>query len=204
MAGPSSIDDTAAHLGLGVWMQPGSSAPDWADLEARIVAIMDDRTANIPWLPPGWKIGVEALRKQFPGWRIMVAPPISTNGTVLPTAPAWLDTPEKVKAWNGVASAIKEGINLYATGRINDGKAYLDELYADAEFWTNVHLAAVFIAEAPEKVVSAAGNFASGMLGTFLTSFFPILVVGGIVVVVWYNKEAIGKALGGRVVKAIG
>lgn len=193
-----------ASTRLGVYLMPRIQAPEWQEMENRLKALIRDKVAKVPWLPLGWASSIEQLYTTFPDQRIMVYPALTASGSRNPLAPAFLDTTEKEQAWANLAKEMQNVVSTFANGMREKGLAEMEALNADAAFWDALYTAAKTIADAPKNIVGAAGDFASELLGTALSRFLPVLVVAGIGIVVYYNREAIGKALGGRIVKAVG
>jgi hypothetical protein len=160
--------------------------------------------ASVPWLPVGWAAAIEGIYSKYPEYRIMVYSAIGTTGKANVYAPTFADTPEKQEAWSALSKELHNIVSTYANGMREKGLAEMESLQADAAFWDTLYRAAKTIADAPKIVIGAAGDFASDLLGTALSKFLPVIAVGLLAVVIYYNRESIGKALGGKIVKAVG
>lgn len=189
---------TVATSTLGVWLQPKSLSPEWAPLDTILQKIIRDRVATTPWLPSGWLEDVEALWTSFPDQRVLMMPALGQTGKLNTGMPTWMDTEEKQKAWTDIAKEMANAVNLFAQERRDAGMDELNALYSSADWANRLYVVAKFIADAPSIVIGAAGDFASGIAGTFLKSFWPVLVLGAVVAVVYFNREKLTMAAGDR------
>lgn len=203
ITGNITTDGMAAEKLLGVRMQPRITAAEWQEMEKEIDAIVTGKVPGTPWLPDGWLKDVKALAETYPDQRVMINSVRSVKGTRLDNAPFWLDSEEKLTVWQELYNKMNRAIMDFSAGKLQDGLAEMAATTANADFWDALYRADKFIADLPATVIGAAGDFASGVVGSFLKSFWPVLVIGGIVALVWYNKDKLASTAGDKVAGAI-
>ena len=198
------VDSDNAWRKLGVYMQPRIQAPEWQPMERQIAEVVANQASSIPWLPKGWLDEVNALSAKYPEQRVMLAPALGAGGKRLENTPAFLDSTEKEQAWQTAYEAMRSGISTFANGMRESGLVEMERLNNKAWWADKIYLTVKAIADAPSVVVGAAGDFASGLVGTFLKRFWFVLVIGAVGAVFWFGRKEIGAAASKRVAKAIG
>lgn len=186
---------------LGIWLAPRIQTEEWRGMEDDLWATLRDRISKIPWLPVGWLASVERLRT--PEVRIMPIPgriPAGRN----PNLPSWIDTPEKVAAWDEMSKRLNGIVTVFSAGMLEKGREEMAAAYADAAFWDGIYGAVKAIADAPAKIVGAAGEFATGLVGSFLKAWWPVIIFAGVAFIVYANRDKLAGAAGNKLAKAMG
>lgn len=188
-----AITDNWKKYGIYIQAGIGNAYPE---LKAQTLKILVDRVGSVPWVPAGWADAVRSLNAQYPDALIKGAPALMRDGSINPNAPAWLDTAEKRQWWQEMANATSEAQSAYAANEITKGRAIMDAAYARAEFWSRAYDFANAVAEAPKRVISAAGDLATGATWALVKGFIvPAAVIAG-VFILWTNRHAFAKAAG--------
>ncbi len=202
-AAPPVADDMDLQTNYGIFGQPKVLAADYAPMEAMLIRIIDEKVRPIPWIPSDWFARISQARDTYPDWRFVIQPCLGIFGNRLSTAPAWLDTDEKLQVWQTIAKDMQRAIFLYAQKKSEEGQIILDDLYSKSAFWDRAYSIVKVIADAPGVFMDAAGDFASGMTGKFLKGFWPVLLVVGAGAVLYYGRKQIFSAAGGRLARSI-
>lgn len=181
---------------FGVYVQPGigNAYPELKKQELALIV----KAGTIPWLPQGWLDAVRDLDKSNPSALIKFAPSgtFKANGT-----PAFLNSPERVKVWDDLAASSSRAQMLYAQDQAAAGKAELEALYAKAAFWDSAYNIAVAIRDAPKTVLTAGADLISDNITNLAKKLLLPALIVGTVALIWYNKEAIAKMVGGKIAK---
>jgi len=152
-----STDALASDLAtknLGVRLSPRIQAADWQPMEALIREITRGQAGAIPRLPAGWLASVDALAQEYPDQRVSLAPALSVSGKRLETTPDWLDSQEKLEAWNRAYFKMKEGEVVFANGMREDGLRIMAAANDRAWWAENVYQVVKVIAEALLRVTN--------------------------------------------------
>jgi len=197
-------DVSSTGPSLGVYTLTAPQGDEWKPMLAAIKDLMINTVGATPWLPKGWLDAVKAIYADHPELRVQPAPALLSSGSIAPGSPAFADTDEKRQVWQELFTRVNAAVSSFANGIREAGLEEIAALQADAAFKDKLYLIVKGVADAPKTIIGAAGDFASDLLGTAIAKFLPVIIVGGVVAVLYFNREAIGKALGGRVVKAIG
>lgn len=184
----NATDSDIAQKSLGVYITQGlgSAYPELKRLSAQLFA---ERVAKIPWLPESWLGDVNALQARFPADLVRIAP----SRVLLvksPMAPAWLDSPAKVDAWQELFTAHSAIVANFARGEVDKGRAELERVNADAEFWDRLYRIAVSVRDA---VPNAVGGIVSNFIRGIGWKWGAIIVIGGIGAVYLYRKSLLSK-----------
>lgn len=200
---PPVAEDQELQTSYGIFGQPKALTAEYAPLEESLVKIIDEKVQNLPWIPADWFLRINQARSTYPEWRFILLPCLSIFGTRLSTAPAWLDTDDKLKVWNTIAKDMQNAIFLFSKQKVAEGQVILDQLYSNAAFWSTAYTIVKAVADAPGVFIEAAGDFATSMSGKFLKSFWPFLLVLGAGAVLYYGRKQIFSAAGNRVARSI-
>jgi hypothetical protein len=157
----------------GMTANPAAAAfPELVDILASIYA---DKVSRLPWVPSGWWATVQQYHGQeMNGVRQVLVPAFTmlddgspTRGPVAP----WLDTPEKRKAWNDLATVARRSVMSYVDKQLVAGRLTLQQLYADADFWG-------FLGGLAERAQRALSTARDALTGAALGSMPLLLMVG--------------------------
>lgn len=162
-----SQENDAATLQYGVYITPGLGMA-WPEIKDLANKIYKDRIARLPWIPADWLAGVQALQAQRPDDFVRIAPSrmakmeggrfVSDMGAPQRNNPLFLDTDQKIDAWMSIHRDMQAAVVRYAAAQAAAGRAELNRLNANAEFWSACYKIAVFTAELPSNIASGFGG----------------------------------------------
>lgn len=189
------IDTRVLATELGAYASPGLGIA-WPELSAQVLAIYNDRVTKFGWVPADWYTRVKRIMDA--GDVVRLLPPRIVSGAVRDDLPAWLTADvRRIDAWGEIAETIRVAVVDYAAARAAAGRAELDRLYRNAAFWDRLYTTTKFVADLPTNAVKAVGT---GAWRVF-TSNWLVLAVVGVAALVWFNKGAIARSVGRRVVR---
>jgi hypothetical protein len=113
----------------GIAMYPMPYATVWPELADQLSRVYK-KTADIPWIPASWLPTVLSLNGK--NGQILVPAPTTISGGL---DVSWIQTPEQKAWWNDFNKRANSIIVLYAAQKQEEGRAELERLYADADFW---------------------------------------------------------------------
>lgn len=162
---------------LGIFLQPGigNAYPELKKIE---MALLRDKVSKLPWVPQGWIESVSDLDAQNPDAIVRVSYKKTLN---VYGAPKFLQNDERQNIWDEIAVASGTAQGEYAKGQAAAGKAELDKLYARAAFWNAAYNVAAVVGAVPAKLAEGAGKVASETAMSAVKAFFPVLIIGGMV-----------------------
>ncbi len=158
---------------LGMQVQLGT-ARVYPDLVTILNNIYRDKIAKLPFVPADWLPKVLALQGSDDG--LLVYPIKATRILGLginPDLPAWVQA--NAATWDTLADECKNALTSYMDGKIAEGQATLNRLYANAAFWNAAYISAKFVADIPTNVVKGAGTAVGSI---FKANWLPIIVIG--------------------------
>jgi hypothetical protein len=166
----------------GVYAVP--LADDAQELATLLFQLYAKQVSTIPWVPKTWIGNIASINGVFnPPWnqKVVVLPAsiqtLKTYGT-----PSFLNTTEKVNAWNKLNEKLLEAYNAYANKRLVDGRTLMVAASNDVAFWNW----AVKIATVLALPVTAAK--AAVEEGT-KTLALPIILVTGLLLAFAFAKR---------------
>jgi hypothetical protein len=190
-ATPAESD--AAWKSWGVYLQPGIGEA-YPELNTKLLNFFRDKVSEIPWLPAGWYDAVAGIQANFPGSQVRIAPALLVSGGVNKLAPDWLDSDEKRQYWQELNVQSNSIVQKYAAGKAEEGRAELDQLYANAAFWDRAYNIAVAIRDAPANAVKAAGEVVTGIAWEGLKGFIIPAAIVAVVFILWTGRDSFAKA----------
>ena len=144
------------------------------------------RVAALPFVPSSWSASVSgweaagalwvpryALRRE--AWEARRAPSMDD---ILPNVPAWIDTPEKAAAWNRLSDWWRDALDPILSDWASDQAAIMRKAEANAAFWEGLYQVVAPIAEAPQRLASAAGDVVGGAASALLSRLWPLAALG--------------------------
>lgn len=188
MAISTPSKEAALRKAFGIYLQPGLGVAWEGKLKSEMDKLFVTRMAEIPWLPAGWLGNVRDVQSRYPDDLVRIAPSMGSIHEN-PETPDWiLADPAKVAAWQVIAKASDNVIVAFAAGKQAEGKAELDRLYANAEFWNKAYNLAVGIRDA----VPNAGGWILSSLWNGLGWKWKLAIgfAGAAAVVVYFPKIA--------------
>lgn len=195
---PTVQEMTAFENRTGIIVQPGVGNA-WPELRENMWRLISEKVLNIPWVPEAVKEEFLFFHAKYPSIVARVGPPYMLNGTRNRNYPAWLDSKAKLDAWMEVSEAMRKAYVEYANKRRLEGLREVERLTANAEMWDRLYRAAVFVRDVPKNIIGGAAgavnDIALGIVGDVLKKAWPILLVGGVVVLVYYNRATIAKKI---------
>jgi hypothetical protein len=142
----------------GIAMYPMPYATVWPELATQLAELYK-KAANIPWIPSTWLPTVLSLNGK--NGQILVPAPTTISGDLVGVS--WIQSAEQKAWWNDFNKRANAVISAYAAQKQEEGRAELERLYADAEFWNTGFGATLIDAqanlrEAGKNIVGAVAN----------------------------------------------
>ncbi len=167
---------------LGVYVVP--FATEWGDAPSRLLALYSKQLASLPWVPSSWVASVSQLNGSYQslwGNKVIALPASSTTLRAYGT-PSFLDTAEKIQAWNELNGVLLQAYQSYASGKADEGRSAIIATDNDLAFWTRLHQIA--------SIVGAPVGYAGDAINaTAKNLWFPILLAGGLLLAVGYARR---------------
>lgn len=116
----------------------GGVGYNWPELRAKVRDLVRTRINSLPWVPPGFADAYEAFYSAVPGDVIVPMPVIGLLGNRNYNAPAWLDSNQKLNAWQQIYTEVNAAISNYISGKSVEGAQALATLNANSVFWNTV------------------------------------------------------------------
>lgn len=174
------MDITAGNsFGMRLQWGLGNAYPVLRQTVQRIYA---DRVSSLPWVPRGWLAQVDALANQYPDDVVMPVPAL-VAGVRVPTAPAFVDSMEKAKAWQSLTDSVTAAVSDYAAKKAAEGQRELEQLYADVAFWNKALSIATAIRDFPANAVGAVADGVGSVATSWISRLAKSWVIWVVVIV---------------------
>ncbi len=155
----SQSAEAGARKAYGIYVSPGLGGIWEGRLKTEMDRLFVTRMASIPWLPAGWLAGVRDLQSRYPDDLVRIAPAMGRSLIPNPESPDWLlQDQARIDAWQVIAKASDNAIIQVAAGKQAEGKAELDQLYANAAFWDRAYNLAVGVRDAVPNAIGWVGS----------------------------------------------
>lgn len=186
MPNPTNQEDITQRTNLGVWLQPIGYGPGY---DAANAAFREDlnnlyaKVAELPWTPKEWLGKVKSLQSANPDMAVMPSPVVGNN-----PIPVWIATPEQREFWTQLVQSSNDARVAYGKGLADQGRAEMERLIWNAEFWDVAYRFAVAVD--PTRAFGRATNsLFDSMGGTTKLLIGGALVVGGL----YFASKMFGK-----------
>lgn len=170
------------RIQLGVWLAPSLGEAWGGELKRILQRLYGERVAGVQWIPRDWLARQRKLQDANPTALVRIGPATLIGGARAAEAPEFADTPAKLRWWQELFDLANAAVAKYSAGQAAAGKAELDRLYADAEFW-NTGVGAGLIAtqqtlrNLPETIAEKTGDVADKVVGGVFRGLFKSWVV---------------------------
>lgn len=178
---------------LGVILQTGLGSA-YPALKDQAQALYRDKVSRLPFVPKDWLDNVRELQAINGGDVVLLAPSRTALGIWSVNNPEWMDTNDKVLAWEAVRNEMQEAVKSYARADAARGAVIIAGLQRNAAFWSGLYDVASVVGAAPNAIIGAAGDVASGAVSTLIKRAWLPLVLIGLGAFIYFNKGALTAA----------
>ena len=178
---------------LGVISQTGLGTA-YPALKDQAQALYRDKVSRLAFVPKDWLDNVRNLQAINSGDVVLLAPSRNAVGIWSTNNPEWMDTNEKVLAWEAVRNEMQEAVKAYARADAVRGATIIAGLQRNAAFWSAAYNVASVVGAAPNAIIGAAGDVATGAVSTLIKRAWLPLVLIGLGAFIYFNKGALTAA----------